>query len=61
MSAELNFDVIVVGAGAAGIAAYAALRSMTQGTLRICVVEGRDRIGRSSFDLDVISQDDIWN
>jgi len=40
-------DVVIVGAGASGIAAFAALRSLRP-SLSVRIVEARDRIGTSA-------------
>lgn len=41
-----RFDVIVIGAGAAGLAAAATL---AQGGKRVCIIEARDRVGGRIF------------
>jgi monoamine oxidase len=38
----LSFDTIILGAGAAGLAAA---RELSSGGRRVCIVEARDRIG----------------
>jgi monoamine oxidase len=45
---RLTFDVLVIGAGAAGLAAAATL---SENSKRVCVIEARDRIGGRIFTL----------
>jgi monoamine oxidase len=46
MSSSADLDCVVIGAGAAGIAAAHAL---TRAGRKVCVIEARERIGGRAF------------
>ena len=50
MSSSADFDVVVIGAGAAGVAAA---RSLTRAGRKVCVLEARQRIGGRAFTQEV--------
>ncbi len=50
MSSSADHDCVVIGAGAAGIAAA---RALTRAGRRVCVIEARERIGGRAFTQEV--------
>lgn len=52
-------DVLIIGAGASGIATYASLKAASSHSLKLHIIEARDRIGMPSFSLYIYSDEFI--